>query len=91
MQTARSHFAKNLRAARKRAGISQQQLAELSELHRTEVSLLERAQRSPRLETIVALSRSLSLESQSALLEGVECGEPLEDASGPAAASGEPR
>jgi transcriptional regulator with XRE-family HTH domain len=54
-------FAANLREARLRRGLSQEALADLCDLHRTEVSLLERAQREPRLTTIVRLARALEL------------------------------
>jgi transcriptional regulator with XRE-family HTH domain len=52
-------FAINLRLARTKAGISQEELAERCELHRTEISLLERAGREPRLATLVKLAGSL--------------------------------
>jgi DNA-binding XRE family transcriptional regulator len=71
MVSVRAQFAENLQTARKRAGLSQERLAELSDLHRTEISLLERASRSPRLETIVALSRALPVDGPRELLEGI--------------------
>lgn len=52
-------FATNLLTARKAAGITQAELGERCGLHRTEVSLLERAGREPRLETIVKLAAGL--------------------------------
>jgi transcriptional regulator with XRE-family HTH domain len=67
----RSVFAQNLRTHRERVGISQEALAEECNLHRTEISLLERCKRSPRLETIVILSRGLELESPAELLKGI--------------------
>jgi transcriptional regulator with XRE-family HTH domain len=71
MSTERNEFARNLREARGRAGLTQERLAELCELHRTEISLLGRAERSPRLETVVALSRALMLASPCELLRGI--------------------
>ncbi|HEV3045876.1 MAG TPA: helix-turn-helix transcriptional regulator [Solirubrobacteraceae bacterium] len=71
METVRKQFAANLRRYRDRAGLSQEALADLCDLHRTEISLLERCKRSPRLETIVILSRGLELTSPSDLLEGI--------------------
>jgi transcriptional regulator with XRE-family HTH domain len=68
---ARKQFAENLRLQRLRAGLSQEALAEICELHRTEISLLERCQRSPRLETLVTLSRGLKLASPADLLDGI--------------------
>jgi transcriptional regulator with XRE-family HTH domain len=67
----REQFAANLRQARGRAGISQEALAAKCELHRTEISLLERCKRSPRLETIVILARGLGLSSPGELLAGI--------------------
>ncbi len=71
MDSARSQFAVNLRDQRDRAGLSQEALAELCNLHRTEISLLERCKRSPRLETIVILARGLQLSSPGELLKGI--------------------
>lgn len=69
--TPREQFAHNLKAARKRAGLSQEALGHAVDLHRTEVSLLERAGRDPRLETIVKLARGLEIPA-SELLVGIE-------------------
>jgi transcriptional regulator with XRE-family HTH domain len=52
-------FAANLRRTRTKAGISQERLGELCELHRTEISLLERAGREPRLATLIKLAGAL--------------------------------
>jgi DNA-binding XRE family transcriptional regulator len=71
VETVRKQFAANLRQHRARAGLSQEALADLCELHRTEISLLERCKRSPRLETIVILARGLELGSPAELLEGI--------------------
>jgi transcriptional regulator with XRE-family HTH domain len=71
MESARTQFATNLRRHREAAGLSQEALAEICDLHRTEISLLERRKRSPRLETIVILARGLRLSSPGVLLEGV--------------------
>jgi transcriptional regulator with XRE-family HTH domain len=71
VETVRKRFAENLRLHRDRAGLSQEALADICDLHRTEISLLERCKRSPRLETIVILSRGLELESPGELLDGI--------------------
>jgi transcriptional regulator with XRE-family HTH domain len=71
VETVRKQFAANLRYYRDRAGLSQEALADICDLHRTEISLLERCKRSPRLETIVILSRGLELGSPGDLLEGI--------------------
>lgn len=71
MEVVREQFAANLRRHRTRVGLSQEALADVCDLHRTEISLLERCKRSPRLETIVILSRGLELSSPAELLEGI--------------------
>jgi transcriptional regulator with XRE-family HTH domain len=71
MDSVREQFAANLRRHRTRVGLSQEALADVCDLHRTEISLLERCKRSPRLETIVILSRGLELSSPAELLEGI--------------------
>jgi transcriptional regulator with XRE-family HTH domain len=55
----RDRFAVNLRRARQRKQISQEELGFRCELHRTEISLLERGGREPRLGTIVKLASAL--------------------------------
>lgn len=57
--TPQERFAANLRRARTKAGISQEELGHRCDLHRTEISLLERAGREPRLATILKLAGSL--------------------------------
>lgn len=54
-------FGPILRHARMERGLTQEQLADISGLHRTEISLLERGQRKPLLETVVALCRGLGV------------------------------
>jgi transcriptional regulator with XRE-family HTH domain len=61
MATLCDQFATNLLAARQAKGLSQSDLALLSGLHRTEISLLERGGREPRLGTIVKLAGALDL------------------------------
>lgn len=63
-------FAENVRKARAERGLSQEALGEAAGLHRTEISLLERAVREPRLRTIVRLARALKLDPAE-LLNGV--------------------
>ncbi len=71
MDGAREQFGLNLRRHRERVGLSQERLADLCELDRTEISLLERGKRFPRLDTLVRLARGLELSSPSELLEGI--------------------
>ena len=65
MTAPRDRFAVNLREARKAAKISQQELGERTDLHRTEISLLERAGREPRLGTIIKLASALGVTPES--------------------------
>jgi transcriptional regulator with XRE-family HTH domain len=62
-------FATNLRRARESAEITQEELGYRCGLHRTEISLLERAGREPRLETIVKLATALEVKPE-ALISG---------------------
>jgi len=71
MEAIRKQLGLNLRHHRERVGLSQEELADLCELDRTEISLLERGMRYPRLDTLVRLSRGLKLSSPSELLDGV--------------------
>jgi transcriptional regulator with XRE-family HTH domain len=71
MKAAREQFAANLRYHRHQSGLSQEALGEICDLHRTEISLLERCKRSPRLETIVVLAHGLKLASASVLLDRI--------------------
>jgi DNA-binding XRE family transcriptional regulator len=66
-----TRFGANLRAARLEAGLSQQGLGSACRLHRTEISLLERGAREPRLGTLVRLARALDVPP-ARLLEGIE-------------------
>jgi transcriptional regulator with XRE-family HTH domain len=59
MLSPQERFAANLRRARTKVGISQEELGDRCDLHRTEISLLERAGREPRLATILKLAGSL--------------------------------
>jgi transcriptional regulator with XRE-family HTH domain len=54
-------FGRRLKEARARAGLSQEALGRSCRLHRTEISLLERGARDPRLSTIVRLANCLGV------------------------------
>jgi DNA-binding XRE family transcriptional regulator len=62
--TPEERFAANLRKHRAAARLSQEQLAEKTGLHPTEISRLERAVREPRLGTIVRLARGLGVGAE---------------------------
>lgn len=59
--TTLERFAENLVKARRAAGVTQDQLADRCDLHRSEVSLLERAGREPRLGTLIKLAGALQV------------------------------
>jgi transcriptional regulator with XRE-family HTH domain len=69
--TPEERFAANLRRQRRAKGLSQEQLAEKTGLHPSEVSRLERAVREPRLGTIVRLARGLGV-SPAKLVNGIK-------------------
>ncbi len=66
-----ARFGENLVRCRKRADLSQEELGLLSSLHRTEISLLERGTRIPRIDTLVKLAGALSI-APSELLAGID-------------------
>lgn len=71
MDAVRKQLGVNLRSHRRRAGLSQEELGGLCDLDRTEISLLERGKRFPRLDTLVRLARGLKLSSPSDLLDDI--------------------
>lgn len=60
--SARSIFAKRLREIRLNKGISQEKLAELSNLHRTYVSSLERCERNITVDNMERLAVALGVD-----------------------------
>jgi transcriptional regulator with XRE-family HTH domain len=64
-------FGQNLLRARSRLGISQEELAVRASLHRTEIGLLERGERLPRIDTAIKLAGALGLPLAS-LVEGID-------------------
>jgi transcriptional regulator with XRE-family HTH domain len=69
--TVARQFGKNLRRERKRAGLSQEEAGSRAELHRTEIGLLERGARVPRIDTLIKLTVALGIRIDCALLEGI--------------------
>jgi transcriptional regulator with XRE-family HTH domain len=63
-------FAANVLAFRRMARLSQEEAAVRAGLHRTEISLLERAGRMPRLDTVVRVAAGVEAEPAD-LLEGL--------------------
>jgi transcriptional regulator with XRE-family HTH domain len=54
-------FAERLRELRVAKGLSQEQLADEADIHRTHISLIERNRRSVRLETLERLAKALGV------------------------------
>jgi transcriptional regulator with XRE-family HTH domain len=54
-------FGENLRKCRRRAGLSQEELGMRSSLHRTEIGLLERGARVPRIDTLIKIASALQI------------------------------
>ncbi len=65
-----SRFAQNLRRCRRVAGISQETLGLRAGLHRTEIGLLERGSRTPRIDTVLKLATALKVKPAD-LLDGI--------------------
>jgi transcriptional regulator with XRE-family HTH domain len=66
-----ARFAKNLVGCRKRADISQVELGFRASIHRTEVSMLERGERMPRVDTALRIAGSLGVPLED-LVAGLE-------------------
>ena len=66
-----AHFGENLIRCRKRADMSQEELAIRASLHRTEISMLERGVRVARVDTLVKLAGALCIPA-SELIEGID-------------------
>ena len=69
--SARSIFASNLRKIRLVKNLSQEQLAELSGLHRTYVGSVERGERNISIDNVGALAKALGV-SAAELLDGAK-------------------
>lgn len=65
------HFGQNVRRVRNRVGISQEELGFRSGLHRTEIGLLERGVRVPRIDTLLKLASGLGVRIECPLFDGI--------------------
>lgn len=63
-------FGRNLAAARQAAGLSQEEAGIRASLHRTEIGLLERGERVPRIDTAIKLAGAVNA-SVDELLDGI--------------------
>jgi transcriptional regulator with XRE-family HTH domain len=66
-----AHFAANLRRARKRTGLTQEEVGFRASLHRTEVGMLERGVRVPKIDTLVKLCAAVGVRLECPLLDGI--------------------
>ena len=73
-------FGKNLARERGRKKLTQEQVADRGQVHRTLVSQIEAGNRQPRLETLIKLAGALEIDP-SALLDGMRW-EPPKQAKG---------
>jgi transcriptional regulator with XRE-family HTH domain len=69
-------FGANLKRHRQRAGLSQEEIGYRASLHRTEIGLLERGERLPRIDTAVKVAAALEIDTAE-LLAGISwnCGD----------------
>lgn len=66
------HIGQSVRRVRREADLSQEEVGLRSGLHRTEVGLVERGERLPRIDTLLKLAGALGVKFQSPLLDGFE-------------------
>ena len=66
----REQFGSNLRYCRRLARLSQEEVSFRASLHRTQVGILERGERLPRIDTLVKLAGALDV-SPCDLLDGI--------------------
>lgn len=71
MSIVAERFGKNLMRARADAGLSQEEVGIRAALHRTEIGLLERGERIPRLDTAAKLAGAVGVPVAE-LLAGIE-------------------
>jgi len=65
-------FGENLRRLREKADLSQEEMGFRSGLHRTEIGILERGERLPRMDTMLKLGAALGVKFECPLLTGLE-------------------
>lgn len=63
-------FGDNLVRCRRRAGLSQEELGFHASIHRTQIGVLERGARCPRIDTLIKLAGALAV-SPDQLLDGI--------------------
>lgn len=76
-----ARFGSNLLRARRDVALSQERVAARAALHRTEIGLLERGGRTPRIDTLLRLAAAVECEP-ARLLRGIEWVPAAESAAG---------
>lgn len=71
MQSVLVALGERIRELREKKHWSQEKFADLCGLHRTAIGFLERAERNPRLDTLITVSKGLGI-TVSQLLDGLE-------------------
>jgi transcriptional regulator with XRE-family HTH domain len=66
-----TRFGRNLSRARRRSQLSQEELGIRATLHRTEIGLLERGERLPRIDTMIKVAGALEI-APAELIKGIE-------------------
>jgi transcriptional regulator with XRE-family HTH domain len=74
-------FGKNVRMARLCAGYSQEELGILCALHRTAISMIEKGERLPRLDTVLKITTALEMPLPD-LVQGIPKWVPAKSGSG---------
>ncbi|MFL5897155.1 MAG: helix-turn-helix domain-containing protein [Solirubrobacterales bacterium] len=87
---AAARLGRNVFMARRRAGFSQEALGALASVHRTEVGLVEKGDRLPRVDTLIKLASALGVDAGK-LLEGVDWVVPAPTRPGSFVVSSQPR
>ena len=62
-----------IKAAREKAGMTQEDLAAILEMSPTHISVIERGVKSPKLETLVNIANALKVSSDTLLQDVVTC------------------
>lgn len=75
MSPVAERFGQNLRRCRRRVGLSQAAVALRAELHVTQISLLERGERCPRIDTLLKLTTAVEAPAAD-LLDGIDWATP---------------
>lgn len=68
---AAERLGRNVFMARRRAGFSQEALAALASLHRTEIGMIENGDRLPRVDTLIKIAAALAVKYEE-LVAGIE-------------------